>query len=153
MKNSSDTIGNQTHDLPACSAVSQPTTPPRAPNCKVIRNICRPQICQRLNSTITLEVWPGSKMELLPILDPVLVLFQWEISDVDQLSGQQGLLILCHMTYMYSIIRDNVYIKQVANVPQTKEHVEFNNLNSNIICPAIGKLVLRRWEICIEYGG
>jgi hypothetical protein len=31
MKNSSDTIGNRTRDLPARSAVPQPTTPPRAP--------------------------------------------------------------------------------------------------------------------------
>jgi len=31
MKNSSDTNGNQNRDLPACSAVSQPTAPPRAP--------------------------------------------------------------------------------------------------------------------------
>ena len=31
MKNSNDTIGNQTRDLPTCSAVSQPTAPPRAP--------------------------------------------------------------------------------------------------------------------------
>jgi hypothetical protein len=30
MINSNDTIGNQTRDLPACSAVPQPTTPPRA---------------------------------------------------------------------------------------------------------------------------
>jgi hypothetical protein len=30
MKNSGDTIGNQTRDLPACSAVPQPTAPPRA---------------------------------------------------------------------------------------------------------------------------
>jgi hypothetical protein len=30
MKNSSDTIGNRTCDLPACSAVPQPTAPPRA---------------------------------------------------------------------------------------------------------------------------
>ena len=29
MKNSSDTIGNRTRDLPACRAVSQPTAPPR----------------------------------------------------------------------------------------------------------------------------
>ena len=29
MKNSSDTIGNRTRDLPACSAVPQPTGPPR----------------------------------------------------------------------------------------------------------------------------
>ena len=31
MKNSSDTIGNRTRDLPACSAVPQPTVLPRAP--------------------------------------------------------------------------------------------------------------------------
>jgi len=31
MKNSNDTIGNQTHDLPACSAVAQPTAPQHAP--------------------------------------------------------------------------------------------------------------------------
>jgi hypothetical protein len=31
MKNSSDTIGNRTRDLPACSTVPQPTAPPRTP--------------------------------------------------------------------------------------------------------------------------
>ena len=31
MKNSNETIGNRTRDLPACSAVPQPTAPPRAP--------------------------------------------------------------------------------------------------------------------------
>jgi len=33
MKNSNDTIGNRTRDLPTCSAVPQPTALPRAPNC------------------------------------------------------------------------------------------------------------------------
>ena len=32
MKNSNDTIGNRTRDLPTCSAVHQPTAPPRASN-------------------------------------------------------------------------------------------------------------------------
>jgi hypothetical protein len=32
MKNSNDTIGNRTIDLPACSAVPQPTASPRAPS-------------------------------------------------------------------------------------------------------------------------
>ena len=32
MKNSSDTIGNRTRDLPNCSAVPQTTVQPRAPN-------------------------------------------------------------------------------------------------------------------------
>jgi hypothetical protein len=31
MKNSRDTIGKQTHDLPFCSAVPRPTAPPRVP--------------------------------------------------------------------------------------------------------------------------
>jgi len=31
MKDSNGTIGNQTRDLPACSAVPQPTALPRAP--------------------------------------------------------------------------------------------------------------------------
>jgi hypothetical protein len=31
MKNSSDTNGNRTRDLPTCSAVPQPTAPPRTP--------------------------------------------------------------------------------------------------------------------------
>jgi len=32
MKNSNDIIGNRIRDLPACSAVPQPTALPRAPN-------------------------------------------------------------------------------------------------------------------------
>jgi hypothetical protein len=32
MRNSNDTIGNRTRNLPACSAVPQPAVPPRAPN-------------------------------------------------------------------------------------------------------------------------
>jgi hypothetical protein len=32
MKNSNDTIGNRTRDLPACSALPQPTAPSRAPS-------------------------------------------------------------------------------------------------------------------------
>jgi hypothetical protein len=33
MKNSSDTIGNRTRDLPACGTVPKPTVPPRMPDC------------------------------------------------------------------------------------------------------------------------
>jgi len=39
MKNSNDTIGNGTRDLPACSAVPQTNAPPRTPmDYKTIRN-------------------------------------------------------------------------------------------------------------------
>ena len=32
MKNSNDTFGNRTRDLPTCGVVPQPTAPPRAPS-------------------------------------------------------------------------------------------------------------------------
>jgi hypothetical protein len=38
MKNSNDTIGNRTRNVPACSAVPQPTAPPRAPGHKIKTN-------------------------------------------------------------------------------------------------------------------
>ena len=31
MRNTNDTLGNRTHDLPACSAVPEPTAPSHAP--------------------------------------------------------------------------------------------------------------------------
>ena len=40
MKNFNDTIGNRTRDFPACSAVPQPTAPPRARG-KVIVSLIR----------------------------------------------------------------------------------------------------------------
>ena len=39
MKNSNDTIGNRTRDLLTCSAMPQPTAPPRSPLEKVQRLI------------------------------------------------------------------------------------------------------------------
>jgi len=39
MKNSNDTIGNRTRDLPTCSAVPQPTALPRAPGSKHVEDL------------------------------------------------------------------------------------------------------------------
>jgi hypothetical protein len=36
LKNSSDTIGNRTSNLPACSVVPQPTAPPRTPDLSLV---------------------------------------------------------------------------------------------------------------------
>jgi hypothetical protein len=41
VKNSNDTIGNRTRDLPVCSAVPQLTAPPRAPLCVKAQAITR----------------------------------------------------------------------------------------------------------------
>jgi hypothetical protein len=40
LKNYSDSFGNRTRDLPACSAVPQPTAPPRTPNFMVLTLRC-----------------------------------------------------------------------------------------------------------------
>ena len=45
MKNSNDTIGNRTRDLPACSAVPQPTAPPAA--CPILL------LCPCINTSIS----------------------------------------------------------------------------------------------------
>jgi len=49
MKNSNDTIGNRTRDLPACSTVPQPTAPLHTPPSLVTENLSgRNQKCQEL---------------------------------------------------------------------------------------------------------
>ena len=45
IKSSNETIGNRTRDLPACSAVPQPTAPPRAP-INDIKYIFKAMLCE-----------------------------------------------------------------------------------------------------------
>jgi len=61
-KNSSDSIGNRTRDLPACSAVPQPTAPPRD------------LLCLKHGSIIGLRM-PESKHVATFIIDNKLVVF------------------------------------------------------------------------------
>ena len=49
MKNSSDTIGNRPRDLPACSAVPQPTAPPRTPFLYFFFNVNHPEVITYIN--------------------------------------------------------------------------------------------------------
>jgi len=55
MNNSKETIENQTHDLPACGAVAQPTAPPRA----LILHECKRNYlsCLRSNAGRTLPIF------------------------------------------------------------------------------------------------
>ena len=57
MKNSYDTIGNRTRDLPTGTAVPQPTAPPRAPNPKTKQNLS-----QRL------PLCRSTEIQILPML-------------------------------------------------------------------------------------
>ena len=52
MKNSIDTIGNRTRDLPVCSSVPQPTAPPRAPLGEQYRSLSS-SLCSFLHSPVT----------------------------------------------------------------------------------------------------
>jgi hypothetical protein len=51
MKNSSDTIGNRTRDLPACTTVSQPTAPPRAPTGLKLQHVSNQRTLLTYNHT------------------------------------------------------------------------------------------------------
>ena len=53
MENSSDTIGNRTRDLPTCSAVPQPTAPPRAPVVYVMLEISEALVRLSRNVRVT----------------------------------------------------------------------------------------------------
>jgi hypothetical protein len=62
MKNSNDTIRNQTHDLPACSAVLQPTAPLRIPY-KLWKTLNRSTINTRLIEAIK-SLYKGSNSKI-----------------------------------------------------------------------------------------
>jgi hypothetical protein len=70
MKNSTDTIGNRTHNLLTCSAVSQPTAPPRAPrHLPYTSHICttaRTNFC-----CVNLSYCPSDDNSLIIQTDPV----------------------------------------------------------------------------------
>ena len=58
MKNSNDTIRNQTSGLPACSAVPQPTAPPRTRKMNICRTVVSPVVlygCETWSLTLREE--------------------------------------------------------------------------------------------------
>ena len=57
MKNSNHNIGNRTRDLAACSAVSQPSAPPRALNMYYIRYIYRIDVANFFTTGESLKVY------------------------------------------------------------------------------------------------
>ena len=60
MKNPIDTIRNQIHDLPACSAVPQPTVPPCVPlDSGVIYKLGQLGVCRQR------QKWKGKYMNFL----------------------------------------------------------------------------------------
>ena len=60
MKNSSDTKWNRNRSLPVCSAVSQPTAPPRAPKSNKIQKHIREEIFGSFVAQCKLHVHPAS---------------------------------------------------------------------------------------------
>jgi hypothetical protein len=65
MINSSDTIGNRTRDLPACSTVSQTNAPPRTPNLLMYTPTFTSQACCPLCSDLFWWMRFAVKTELL----------------------------------------------------------------------------------------
>ena len=56
MEKSNDIIGNRTRDLPACSAVPQPTVPPRAPKNTYMTNVIFKRRVKMLNDAMFMGI-------------------------------------------------------------------------------------------------
>jgi hypothetical protein len=70
MKNSIDTIGNRTRDLPACSTVPQETAPPRNPSFRYCDHISYPSRYPRYVNVLLMNIlfdwlvlWSGFLLE------------------------------------------------------------------------------------------
>jgi hypothetical protein len=75
MKNSKDTIGNRNPDLPACSAVPQPTAPPRALNSTLVMPNCFVSFaCERRNFS---SVPNRRRRTISTIPSPPILLYIW----------------------------------------------------------------------------
>jgi len=72
MKNSSDTTGNRTHDLPDCSTVPQPTAPPRtSTGGEGVRRICNCVVAVTVGRTSPkYGIQPQSKGDVLSSVMP-----------------------------------------------------------------------------------
>jgi len=67
MKNSNDTIGNRTRDLPTCSAVPQPTAPPDVYSCPIATKLeFSRHIFEKKHSNIKLHENPSSGSRVVP---------------------------------------------------------------------------------------
>ena len=81
MKNSNDTIGNRTRDLPACSTVPQPTAPPRVPcwTCnptnfpdtvstvsRLLELLILRKYAEKINKTVTCRLEKSNKFTRIP---------------------------------------------------------------------------------------
>ena len=62
-KNSNDTIGNRTRDLMACSAVPQPTAPPRPPLIKILHT-GKQQIKKKIRRDYILGIFPAIQFKI-----------------------------------------------------------------------------------------
>jgi hypothetical protein len=72
MKNYNDTIGNQTRDLPACSAVPQPTAPQRKKGCRVQSNVAESLMVVMTTTTMMMICTS-------PPLPPIVLLLQLDV--------------------------------------------------------------------------
>jgi len=72
MKNSSDIIGNRTRDLPACSAVPQPTAPPRAPFLLLVTTVYTIQCVPTDSNLNYVDVYNEAFLVTIPLLSSPL---------------------------------------------------------------------------------
>jgi len=73
IKNSNDTVGNRTRDLPACSAMPQPIPPPRAPT---LKGVIEFYVLLTVHPCTILQINPARCTILLGIFISLLYMFR-----------------------------------------------------------------------------
>jgi hypothetical protein len=85
MKNSKETIGNRTRDLPVCNAVPQPTSSARAPN----------DVCSRQQIEVVIITVRGKSISSIIRCSPGVHMVPWmrffvvELSSLRRISGNE----------------------------------------------------------------
>ena len=132
MKNSNDTIGNRTRDLPVCSAVPQPTAPPRAPytylTCLHIlswtsgvqsgSSYIMFAICFTLRYSNLDECSPEYYVKNKPVLPPKPACSSWSLKELHVIHHLCTLIIYDHIHFQvrhyvitYSPLTSKPYLK------------------------------------------
>jgi hypothetical protein len=128
MKNSNDTIGNRSRDLPVCSVVPQPTAPPRASGkIQPVKNSVRK--CGVIFS-VEVTVWsPGFKVVVCVTFGPTVQSLA-EIPTIIVTTGEYYLNVDCIHLNAALLFRDVTFLQWRSVVPWSSETCGTRSLKS-----------------------
>jgi len=98
MKNSNDTIGNRTRDLPPCSAVPRPTSPPPPLNSVPYLMVVCSNVPHKPTHVVSFAFYVPRRRTLMRTLTGILMVIWCDGSSIKQLAPQLALSLRQHYT-------------------------------------------------------